>query len=322
MSPAHTLEVPRTRPPWALQAQALADRVRRRVLALTIERNGCYLSQTLSSADLLATLYTRSLRLGPSAGAPTPPPFRGVPGRDGARCGEGAAYNGRPAPDLDRLLISPAHYAVAVYATLVETGRMAAEGLAQFNTDGSTVEMIGAEHSPGFELTTGSFGQALSQAGGIAMARRLRGEAGRVFVVMSDGELEEGQTWEAVQALAFHRLDHVVVCVDVNGMQYDGATRDVMNIEPIAARVEAFGGVAVAVDGHDALAIDAAIAGTRHDGRPLFVLCYTDSARGVPLLEPRKPHLHFVRFKDAEEIESFRRFAAQWAAAPMAPQEG
>ncbi|MCM2311569.1 MAG: hypothetical protein NDI84_09200 [Steroidobacteraceae bacterium] len=284
------------------------------MLGLTIDRNGCYLSQTLSSADLLATLYTRSLNLGPSQGQPVPPPFRGVPGRDDAGFGEGATYNGPRSAGHDRLLISPAHYAVAIYATLVETGRMAPEGLAQFNTDGSTVEMIGAEHSPGFELTTGSFGQALSQAGGIAMARRLRSEGGRVFVFMSDGELEEGQTWEAVQALAFYRMDSVIVCVDVNGMQYDGATKDVMNIEPISARVEAFGGIAVSVDGHDVAAIDDAITNTQHAGKPLFVLCYTDSTRGVPQLQSRKPHLHFVRFKDEAEIDQYRTFEAEWQA--------
>lgn len=298
---------------WVRTTRSVADRVRRRVLGLTIDRNGCYLSQTLSSADLLATLYTRSLKLGPSLGAPIPPPFRGVPGRDGAKSSEGAAYNGPQGDGYDRLLISPAHYAVAIYATLVETGRMSPEGLDQFNTDGSTVEMIGAEHSPGFELTTGSFGQALSQGGGIAMARRLKGEAGRVFVFMSDGELEEGQTWEAVQALAFYKMDTVVVCVDVNGMQYDGATKDVMNIEPISARIEAFGGVAVTVDGHDVEAIDRAISRTPHDGKPLFLLSYSDSTRGIPLLAPRKPHLHFVRFKDDAEIAQYRAFADEWS---------
>ena len=300
---------------WPAQARRVADGTRKRVLDLTIDRNGCYLSQTLSSADILATLYTKSLKLGPSEGAPIPPEFRGVPGQDGVGYGLGAAYNGPQNAGFDRLLISPAHYAVAIYATLVETGRMAPEALDQFNTDGSTVEMIGAEHSPGFELTTGSFGQALSQAGGIAMARKLRGEAGRVFVFMSDGELEEGQTWEAVQCLHHYDLDNVFICVDVNGMQYDGATADVMNIEPITSRVEGFGGVAVTVDGHDVEAIDAAIHDTPHEHKPLFVLCYTDSARQVPMLEERKPKLHFVRFKDDEELAAAKTFAESWAAA-------
>ncbi|MCG8511806.1 MAG: thiamine pyrophosphate-dependent enzyme, partial [Rhodospirillales bacterium] len=290
---------------WHTQTRRVADNVRRRVLGLTIDRNGCYLSQTLSCADLLATLYMKSLNLGPSEAPPVPPEFPGVPGKQGAEHGMGAAYNGPQGPENDRLLISPAHYAVAVYATLVETGRLAAKAFDSFNTDGSSVEMIGAEHSPGFELTTGSFGQAVSQAGGIALARRLRDETGKTFVFMSDGELEEGQTWEAVQALAHYKLDTVIVCVDVNGMQYDGYTKDVMNIEPISSRVEAFGGIAMTVDGHDVEAIDRAINQTEHSGKPLFVLCYSNSTQGVPLLDERKPNLHFVRFKDQAEMDRF-----------------
>lgn len=296
---------------WQERARRAAFGIRRRVLELTIDRNGCYLSQALSSAEILATLYTHTLKLGRSQAAPIPQPYAGVPSADNAAYRSGADYNGPRTGEYDRFLISPAHYAVAVYAALVESGRMEAEGLAQFNTDGSSVEMIGAEHSPGFELTTGSFGQALSQAGGIALARRLRAEAGRVFVFMSDGELEEGQTWEAVQALAFYKLDNVIVYVDVNGQQVDGLTRDVMNIEPIDARLEAFGAHAICVNGHDVDALDAAVDTPRAEGKPLFVLCYTDTARGVPLLEERKPKLHFVRFKDDAEIETFRAFHAQ-----------
>ena len=291
---------------WYGQVQKVAHGIRRRVLELTIERNGCYLSQALSSAEILATLYLRVLNLEPSEAPMTPPEFPGVPGSD--RYFTGAAYNGPQKPDLDRFLISPAHYAVAIYAALVEAGRLSADGLKQFNTDGSSVEMIGAEHSPGFELTTGSFGQALSQAGGIAMARRLRGETGRVFVFMSDGELEEGQTWEALQTLAFYKLDNVIVYVDVNGQQVDGLTKDVMNIEPINSRIEAFGGQAIVVDGHDIEELADAVNQHQGNGKPLFVLCYTDPAKGIPLLEERKPKLHFVRFKDDDEITQFQDF--------------
>lgn len=293
---------------WQAQARRVAHGIRRQVLELTIERNGCYLSQALSSAEILATLYTKTLNLSTSRGPAVPPEFPGVPGRNGVGHGLGAAYNGAQEPDLDRLLISPAHYAVAIYAVLIETGRMARESLKQFNTDGSTVEMIGAEHSPGFELTTGSFGQALSQAGGIAMARRLRGDTGRVFVFMSDGEFEEGQTWEAVQALVHYGLDSVVVVADVNGQQVDGLTKDVMNIEPIMARIDGFGGHAVRVDGHDVDALDSAMNSRPPDGKPLFVLGYTNTAQGIPLLDERKPKLHFVRFKDEVEMARYRSF--------------
>ena len=298
---------------WQTQARRIAHGVRRRVLDLTLKNNGCYLSQTLSCADLLATLYTKSLNLGPSEGAFVPPENPGVPGRNGVKPGHGAAYNGPQSRDNDRILISPAHYAVAIYATLVETGRLSSDAFFSFNTDGSSVEMIGAEHSPGFELTTGSFGQAVSQAGGIALARKLKGETGRCVVFMSDGELEEGQTWEGIQCLAQYELDNVVICVDVNGMQCDGATADQMSLEPIDKRVEAFGGKAVVVNGHDVDAIDNAINTTDHPGQPLVVLCYTNSAQGIPLLEERKPKLHYVRFGGTDEMERFQKFHDDWA---------
>lgn len=291
---------------WQIEAKRVAHGIRKQVLELTIERNGCYLSQALSSAELLAVLYTKVMNLGPSTAPMLPPAYEGVPGR-GISFGTGRAYHGDPAPHLDRFLISPAHYAVAIYAALVQIGRMAPEGLKQFNVDGYTVEMIGAEHSPGFELTTGSFGQAVSQAGGIAMGRRLKGHTGRTFVFMSDGELEEGQTWEAIQALAFYKMEEVIVYVDVNGQQVDGLTKDVMNIEPIDARLLAFGASVSVVDGHDVEALAQAM-DDRQPGKPHFVLCYTDTAKGVPLLEERKPKLHFVRFKSEEEMARYQAF--------------
>lgn len=297
---------------WQTETRRVAHGVRKRVLELTLKNNGCYLSQTLSSADVLATLYTKALKLGPSEAPFMPTEHPGVPGQNGVAAGYGASYNGPRGPENDRLLISPAHYAVAVYATLAETGRLSPEAFFSFNTDGSSVEMIGAEHSPGFELTTGSFGQAVSQAGGIAMARRLRGETGRCIVFMSDGELEEGQTWEGLQFLSHMKLDNVLVLVDVNGMQCDGATKDVMNVEPINSRVEAFGGKVVTVDAHDIEAIDQAINDTEHSEQPLVVLCYSNSTQGIPLLDERKPKLHFVRFGNETEIEQYRRLLNQW----------
>lgn len=299
---------------WQDKARQIAHGIRCRVLRLTIERNGCYLSQALSSAEILAVLYTRVLQLGPSIAPAVPPPFSGVPGHAPASYISGAAYHGLKGPDLDRFIISPAHYAAAVYAALVEVGRMDPEGMAQFNSDGSTVEMIGAEHSPGFELTTGSFGQALSQAGGIAMAKRLRGESGRVFVLLSDGELEEGQTWEAVQALAFYKLDNLITCVDVNGQQVDGKTSEVMNIEPISSRLEAFGARVIRVDGHRITELADALDQKSGDGRPMFVLAYTNSSQGIPLLDDRKPKLHFVRFKDEVEVRQYTEWLGRMEA--------
>lgn len=274
----------------------MAHDIREIVLELTIEKNGCYLSQALSSADIFATLYGGLLKLGKSQAPYIAKPFSGVPGALGYTTG--ADYNGPREAGYDRLLISPAHYAVAVYASLVVSGRMSKESFKSFNVDGSSVEQIGAEHSPGFELTTGSFGQAVSQAGGIAMARKLKSQLGDVVVFMSDGELEEGQTWEAIQAAVFYQLDNLKVIVDVNGQQYDGNTKDVMCIEPIDARITGFGATCIKVNGHSPKEIVEAFKKTTTG--PLFILAYTDTTKGIPELNHRKPHLHFVRPKENE----------------------
>lgn len=286
----------------------MANAIRRRVLEHTIRQQGGYLSQACSAAEILAVLYTRVLRLGPAQAPWLPPPFAGTPSRRNPRAFTGAGYNGPRAPALDRFFLSAVHYALPLYVALIEAGRLAPEALDQFNQDGASVEMIGAEHSPGLEVTGGSLGQTLSQAGGVALARRLRGESGRVWVFMSDGEFQSGQTWEAVQALAFYQLDNVGVYVDVNGQQCDGRMTDVMNIEPLTARLEAFGARAVAVAGHDVEAL-AAPAELAPDGRPLFVLAYTDPCAGIPLLEARRPHLHYVRFKDEPDRRRFVEYS-------------
>jgi transketolase len=282
----------------------VAHGIRRRVLEHTIANSGGYLSQACSAAEILAVLYTRVMNLGSSQAPAIPGPFVGVPGPANPVAVTGAAFNGPTAPDLDRFFLSAVHYALPLYATLIEVGRMHPNGLAQFNKDGSSVEMIGAEHSPGMEVTGGSLGQTLSQVGGIALARKLRGHTGRNWVLMSDGEFQSGQTWEALQALAFYQLDSVGVYVDVNRQQCDGRMDDVMRIEPLLARVQSFGARTSVTDGHDVQALVAAAQGAR-DGRPLVVLCYTDPARGMPLLEERKPRLHYVRFKDEAERQRY-----------------
>lgn len=289
---------------WQEEVLRVARRVRRRVLEHTLNNNGGYLSQACSSAETLAALYLKIMNLGPSAAPMIPPPFPGVPAPSNQACFTGAAYNGPRAPHLDRFYLSPAHYALVLYATLIEVGRMAPEGLAQFNRDGSTVEMIGAEHSPGMEVTTGSLAQGLSQAIGIAMARRLRGETGRTWVYMSDGEFQEGQTWEAMQTLSFYRLESVGIYVDVNGQQCDGAMAHVMAIEPLQERLAAFGARVFKVDGHDPAAL-AAPAALEPDGRPLVVLAYTDPCHGLDLLRRNAPKLHYVRFKSPAERQLY-----------------
>ena len=291
---------------WPQEAKRVADGIRRRVTAFTLKNGGGYLSQACSSAEILATLYTRVMNLGPSVAPPVPPPFGGVPGKNPDYT-TGAGYNGPHEPERDRFFISPVHYALVLYATLVETGRMAEEGLSMFNQDGGTVEMIGAEHSPGHELMAGSLGQALSQVIGVALGRRRKGETGRNFVFMSDGEFMIGQTWEAMETLSFYRLDSVIAYVDANGQSADGKIDEVMGIEPLKERLEAFGAVAVEVDGHVVEAL-AAAAETPHEGKPLVVIARTNPYCGVEVLAERAPKFHYIRFAGPEEKEALERF--------------
>jgi len=296
---------------WKVEVSQAALGIRRQVLDYTVRNGGGYLSQACSSAELFALLYLRIMNIGPSEAPMVPEPFLGVPGPKNLNYRTGAAYNGPIAPDLDRFILSPSHYALVHYATLVEVGRMSAEGLAMFNQDGQSVEMIAAEHSPGSEVMGGSLGQALSQASGIAFARRLKGDTGRVWVFMSDGEFQEGQTWEAIEVMSFQNLDNIGIYVDVNGQQVDGRMEDVMRIEPLASRLEAFGARTFSVDGHDLDAL-AEPATLDPDGRPLVVLAYTDPCRGIPLLEERRPMLHYVRFKSEDERQMYANTLAGW----------
>jgi transketolase len=299
----------------AADVRRVADAVRRRVLDYTLRNNGGYLSQACSSAETLATLYLRVMRLGESPAPLVPRPFAGVPGPNNPDAFTGADYNGPRAPGLDRFIFSPVHYALVLYSLLIELGRLGPNGLDAFNQDGSTVELIGAEHSPGHEVTAGSLGQALSQAGGIALARRLRGEAGRVWVFMSDGEFQEGQTWEAFAALAHHRIGNLGVYIDANAQQCDGAMDDVMTIEPLADRLRAFGAEVREVDGHDSDALATAAEGCGTDpnrgDRPLAVIARTDPCRGIELMRERGSKLHYVRFGSDAEFQAYEELLAR-----------
>lgn len=284
----------------------IAHDVRLRVLDHTLKVRSGYMSQACSSAEILAAIYGGTINLGTVDEPYQPSPFSKVPA-PGNPTPSGAVVYGEPTPENDRLIISPAHYALPVYAALIAVERLAESALEEFNQDGSTVEMIGAEHSPGFATTTGSLSQALSQAGGIALGRRLKGETGRTWVFMSDGEFQEGQTWEALQALSHWKLNNVRAVVDVNEAQCDGPMETVMNIEPLADKVRAFGASVDVVDGHDLNALTSAM--MRESDKPHIVLAYTNTTQGLPILAEKAPMLHTLRFKSEEE---HARYAAAY----------
>ena len=302
---------------WQNEVKRVAAGIRKRVLDHTIRNNGGYLSQACSSAEMLATLYVKVMDLGKIDTPLVPKPFPGVPGPGNPHYFTGASFNG-PGKDRDRFFLSPAQYALVLYATLIETGRMAEEGLLQFNKDGSSVEMIGAEHSPGMESMTGSLGQGISQAAGTALARKRNKEKGRVVLFMSDGEFQIGQTWEALQSMSHHMLDNMIIYVDVNGFQCDGKMCNVMDIEPLDKRLEAFGARVFRVNGHDIKRL-AEVGELTPDGRPIVVLCDTDAARGLEVLKSRAPKMHYVRFTSAEEKGLYMEALAELtgSAAPL-----
>ncbi len=292
--------------PWKDQAGQVAQRVRAHAVAIADRHNGGYLGQVCSSAEILATLYVRLLDLGPPIAAALT--LDGA-GATGAGPIWGGGYNGPQDPAKDRFILSPAHYATALYATLAETGRLDPRALDGFGEDGSVLEMIGAEYSPGFETTTGSLGQGLSVAVGQAIARRRRGDRGRIWVMLSDGELQEGQTWEALQTAPSFGLDNLTVLLDANGYQVDGPIERAIAIDPIASKIAAFGWSVAEVDGHDVAAI-AAAAESRELDRPRFVICRTDPWHGIPTLLARRPdRLHFVRFRPGEAAAARRDLA-------------
>jgi transketolase len=293
-------------PGWKQRAEAAAAGIRRRVLAHTLAHNGGYLSQACSSAEIFAALYTRILKLKALDKPLLPEPFSGVPGPDHPAL-TGEAFNGAGDPALDSFILSPAQYALVLYAALVETGRMDEKGMEAYNRDGSTVEMIGAEHSPGMEVTTGSLGQGISQAAGIALARRIKEESGRVIMFMSDGECESGEFWEAVQAASFHKLGNMLIFIDMNGFQCDGKRDSVMELEPFDKRLESFGARVFRISGHnlDELARMGELPAAE---TPTFILCDTDPCRDMPVLKQRYPKYHYVRFTDLGEKAAYQKF--------------
>lgn len=285
--------------------------IRRRVMEHTIKNNGGYLSQACSSAEIFATLYKSVLHIGELEAPLTPGLFPGVPSKENKNPLSGSIYNGPKAPEFDRFILSPSQYSLVLYTALIEVERMAANGLDEFNKDGGILEMIGAEHSPGMEVMTGSLGQGISQAAGIAMAKKLKRESGRVVVFLSDGECQSGQFWEAVQAMGYHQLGNMLAYVDVNGYQCDGKTETVMALEPFDKRLEAFGARVFRVNGHDVETL-IELGKLESDGRPTFILCDTDPCRGIDILQKRIPKLHYVRFENEAERETYRAFYANW----------
>lgn len=256
-----------------------AYRIRRNALDMGEVQGQGYVGQALGVADILAVAYMVQLRYRP----------------------DDPHWEGR-----DRFLLSIGHYAIALYAALAEAGIIPVAELQTYGSDGSRLPMSGmASYTPGMEISGGSLGHGLTVATGMALGLRYRGNDARVYNLLSDGELNEGSTWEAAQVAAHYGLDNLTAIVDVNALQADGPTADVLRTEPITDKWQAFGWYAVRVDGND---IEALVAGfdelRAHAGSPSVLICDTRIGRGVPLLETREK-AHFMRV-DADEWQISR----------------
>ncbi|MCO1659827.1 transketolase [Pseudonocardia humida] len=251
--------------------RAAATRIRRHALDMGEVQGQGYIGQALGVADVLAVFYARGdgeLRLRP----------------------DDPHWDGR-----DRFLLSIGHYAIALYAALAEAGTIPVTELATYGSDDSRLPMSGmASYTPGMEISGGSLGHGLGVACGMGLGLRHRGNPARVVNLLSDGELDEGSTWEAAMACAHHGLDNVIAVVDVNGLQADGPTAGVLRTEPVTEKWRAFGWNAERVDGNDVAALVDALDRIRdHTGGPSVLICDTRVGRGVGFLETREK-AHFM----------------------------
>ena len=237
----------------------LALRIRLRAVRMVAPQGFGYLGQALSSAEQVAAVFAIAR------------------------------------PGVDRLVCSPGHYVIGPFAAAAELGLLDEDAVAGYGQNGSPVEAIGTERSPVMDYTCGSLGQGLSAALGFALSDRLRGSGARIFTMVSDGELEEGQVWEAALFAAHHQLDRLVVLLDANNSQVDGPVDSITTLEPIAAKWSAFGWHVQDLDGHDPDALAAALAGAAAEtGRPSVVVCRTSTRHGLDCLPPDADG-HFIK---------------------------
>jgi transketolase len=203
-------------------------------------------------------------------------------------------------PDRDRFLLSTGHYSIGLYAALAEAGVITVEELDTYGADESRLEMAGSEVTPGFEMTGGSLAQGLGQAVGMALGLRLDRKSARIFNLLSDGELQEGATWEAAMAASHHRLDKLFAFIDCNNQPADGPPSQVLNVEPVHSKWEAFGWDTQRIDGNSVAAIVHALEAAKLvKGKPHAIVMDTLMGKGVRTFEEREKN-HFIRVEPSE----------------------
>ena len=253
------------------QLKIRAKQIRRNVVRMCSGKGEGYVGQGLDIADILAVLFLAEMRYDPVDRS----------------------------PQVDRLIFSAGHYSIGLWAALAEAGHLGDYDLDSYGADGTVLIMSTHEgHPPLVELTGGSLGHGLGVASGLAVGNRMKGYPGRVFNVMSDGELQEGSVWEAAMFAAGQGLGNLVNVVDVNRTQADGDL--VLEIEPHAAKWHGFGWWVDEVDGNDVSDLLAAFQrAAEHPDVPKTIIARTTLGCGVPLIMERERN-HFVRVGDDE----------------------
>ncbi|MEN4577708.1 transketolase [Pantoea agglomerans] len=258
-----------------LSLQQRATNIRRHALLMGQVQGQGYIGQALGAADLLAVSYFHAMNYRPDQ-----PEWE----------------------DRDRFYLSIGHYAIALYAALLEAGVIPEEERETYGTDESRLPMSGmAAYTPGMEITGGSLGHGLGIAVGACLGLKQKGSQARVYNLLSDGELNEGSTWEAAMSASHWQLDNLIALIDVNNQQADGHSSEILAFEPILDRWQSFGWYAQRVDGNDISALQAAFDAARSwpEPQPRVIICDTRMGKGVPFLESREK-THFIRV-DADE---------------------
>ncbi len=238
----------------------MARTLRRHILQMTADAKSGHATSSLSAVELITALYFRVLRLDPK--------------------------NPRW-PERDRFLLSKGHATPVLYSAMAERGFFPVEELSTFRRINSRLQGHPTVHKlPGVEIASGSLGQGLSQGVGIALGGKLDKKDYRVYVMLGDGELQEGQNWEAAMAGPFYKLDNLCAIVDYNGLESDGPVEELMGISPLDEKFRAFNWHVISIDGHDFpqifRALDEAAATL---GRPTMILAHTVKGKGVSFME-------------------------------------
>jgi len=258
------------------EMEAVAKRLRRHIITMIGKAGSGHPGGSLSAVEIVTALYFKLLRHMPSD-----PRWS----------------------DRDRFILSKGHAAPLLYATLAECGYFPVDELSTLRQLDSRLQgHADRTITPGVEMSSGSLGQGLSFALGVALAGRLNSQDYRVYVLLGDGECDEGQVWEGAMATAHFKVDNLVAIVDNNGLQIDGWNRDVMNLDPFNRKWQAFGWHVIEVNGHDLSQLGLALEQAKLvKGQPTVIIAHTIKGKGVSFME-NNPDFH-GKAPNAEEVE-------------------